>query len=125
MKEIPIIISLNGNSTESDRDLFGLGEKVVDPEILKYVKSDNLRYVNKEAKIDDNVIISHDTKQKRVITESLDVGFVDYFYLLSIGMTDFGLAELTYKITNWLLEKTQKQDCKIVVNGKELKKRRH
>lgn len=121
MKKIPITILLKGNSVELDRDLFGLGEKVLDPEMLKYLDSDNYRFVNKEAKIDDGITFSRDDSRKKVITESLVVESVALFYFIGIATTGLSLTELAYKITNWLIDKTHKQETKVVVNGKELK----
>jgi len=120
-KKIPITILLKGNSAELDRDLFGLGEKVSDPEMLKYLDSDNYRFVNKEAKIDDGITFSHDDSRKKVITESLVVESVALFYILGIATTGLSLTELAYKITSWLIDKTHKQETTVVVNGKELK----
>ena len=121
MKKIPITILLKGNSAELDRDLFGLGEKVSDPEMLKYLDSDNYRFVNKEAKIDDGITFSRDDSRKKVITESLVVESVALFYFIGIATTGLSLTELAYKITNWLIDKTHKLETKVVVNGKELK----
>ena len=118
---IPITISLRGNSAELDRDLFGLGEKVTDPKILKFMKTDNPRYINKDTEIVEGVTLAHAPNQTYRAEESLETGFVDYFYLISIGTTGIGLGELSYKITDWLLKQTMKQDCKIVLEGKEMK----
>lgn len=120
-KKIPITILLKGNPAELDRDLFGLGEKVSDPEMLKYLDSDDYCFVNKEAKIDDGITFSHDDIRKKVITESLVVESVALFYFLGIATTGLGLADLSYKITNWLIDKTHKQETRVVINGKELK----
>ena len=122
--DIPIKILFKGNGAELERDLFGLGEIVTDPEILKILgnKGDPPRYVNKTAKIAEGITIGPPKiKQFRKAMESLETGFVDYNYIISLIDTGLGIGVNVYAITDWLLSKLQKHDCKILVDNKEVK----
>ena len=123
--EIPITISLKGNKAELDRDFFGLGEEVKDPEILRFMSPNKgtPRYVNKETTITDGVTFTHSKKRRYLIAEAVAPAFVDYFYIISIIDTALGLGMSVYTITDWFLCKIQKHDCKIMINGKEVKTR--
>ena len=123
--EIPITISLRGNEAELDRDLFGLGEEVKDPEILRFMSPDKgtPRYVKKETTITDGVTFTHSKKRRYLIAEAVAPAFVDYFYIISIIDTALGLGMSVYTITDWFLSKILKHDCKVMINGKEVKTR--
>ncbi|MCV0373661.1 MAG: hypothetical protein K5793_08940 [Nitrosarchaeum sp.] len=121
MKEISLIISIKGNPSELHRDMFGLGEKVTDPEILKYA-GENTRYINTEAEIIDGVKITIPKGRKEKIQESfIESGYVDAWFVINVLATGYGISELAFKITNWLLDKTQQFEKKVIVDGKELK----
>jgi len=124
--DIPIKILFKGNGAELERDLFGLGDVVTDPEILKILgnKDEPPRYVNKTAQIAEGVIIGPPKiKQFRKAMESLETGFVDYNYIISLIDVGLGIGTNVFTITNWLLNKLQKHDCKILIDNKEVKTR--
>jgi len=55
--------------------------------------------------------------------ESLETGFVDYNYIISLIDVGLGIGTNVFTITNWLLNKLQKHDCKILIDNKEVKTR--
>lgn len=120
MKEIPISISAKVNDAEISKALFGLGEKVTEPEILKHGNlSENTRYINSETEIIDGVIIKK-VKGEKIITEAyIPVGEV--MALISWLGTGITIGDLSYKISNWLIDKTHNlKDVEIKVNGKKV-----
>ncbi len=122
--EIPITISFKGDKTDLDKELFGLGDIVTDPKILKYILTSNepYRYVNETGTIADGITI-YRPKTKSKITESLETGLVDYHYIISIIDTALGLGMNMYTITDWFLSKLQKHDYRILINDQEIKTR--
>jgi len=121
--DIPITISLKGNSAELDRDFFGLGEEINDPEILKLLppSKETPRYIKKETTITDGVTLTHSKKRRYVIAEAVAPDFVNYYYIISIINTALGLGMNTYAIADWFLSKIQKHDCKVSIDNKEVK----
>lgn len=121
--EISITILFKNDKTDLDKELFGLGDIVTDPEILKYIPKSNepLRYVNQTCTIIDGVTLYH-PKIKRRITESLETGIVDYHFILSVAEI-LGLGKLSYEITDWFLKKTKDLNCIIKIGDKEVKTR--
>jgi len=124
--EIPITISIKGNVAELDRDFFGLGEEIKDPEILKFLppSKETPRYINKETTITDGVTFTHSKKRRYLqATEALAPDFVNYHYLIYIIDTALGLGMNVYFIADWFLGKILKHDCKVMINGKEVQTR--
>lgn len=121
--DVPLTISFKGNSAEFERDLFGLGEKVEDPEILKIVKNaKDLRYVKKSTTIIDGITLDHSQKRQfRQAMESLQPGLENLHYIISIADTMLGLGVNVYAISDWFLNKIRKHDCKISIGNKEVK----
>ncbi len=120
MNEIPISISAKVNDAEISKALFGLGERVTDPEILKYGNlSGDARYINSEAEIADGIIIK-EAKGEKISTEAyVPVGEV--LALISWLGTGITVADISYKISNWLIDKTHDlKDVEIKVNGKKV-----
>ena len=118
MKEIPISFRVKGNKVELSRDLFGLGEKVTDPEYVKYMGTDG-RFVNSEAEITDGVIIKEVKGKGKIKVEEAYVPFGEILAIISIIGSGITLTELSYKITNWLIDKTHNfNDIEIKLNGK-------
>ena len=67
MIEIPISFTLKEKDNLT-ADLFGLGEKVTDPFVLKML-GDNARVANTEAEITEGVIIKRATGVKQPVME--------------------------------------------------------
>jgi hypothetical protein len=120
--DIQITISTKGNHPELYRDLFGLGEEVKDPEILKILESkeEKPRYTNKSAIIMEGVTLSEAPGRQYRVAESLETQFVDHNFILQI-LGYVGLGERVYKITNWLIDKLENYDCKIKIGNKEVR----
>ena len=117
---IPITISLRGDHRELEIDLFGMGDKIKNPEnpSLK-----NTRVINSNTTITKGVTLSHAKTNFFKGGGSLKTEFVDYNYTLFISekVLDIGVNVCT--IADLLLEKIAKQDCKIVIEGKEITNR--
>jgi len=120
--DIPITVTFKGSRGDLERELFGLGDEITNPEILRLIpaKDKPLRKVNQNAIIIDGVVLSS-KKTSGKITESIDIlSFVDYQFVLSIEEV-IGLTKLFYEITDWFLKRTKALNCKIKIDGKEIK----
>ena len=116
MIEIPISFTVKGKDTLT-ADLFGLGEKVTDPFVLGFV-GENARVANSEAEITDGVIIKR--AKGKIKVEEAYVPVVEILAVIAIIRSGISLAELSYKITNWIIDKTHDKDVEIKVNGKSV-----
>lgn len=116
MIEIPISFTMKGKDTLTKK-LFGLGEKVTDPFVLG-ILGENARVTNEEAEITNGVII----KRAKGIgkAEEAYIPVLEILATIGIATTAFSLAELSYKITNWIIDKTHDKEVEIKVNGKKI-----
>lgn len=119
--EIPIKISVRDNTREVAENLFGLGDKITDPEIIKYLGND-ARYVNKTATISDGITIGdRTTRNLQASIESVqpeqwfdwNVALFITDKLLSIGGNGFVIAD-------WLWNRLKSTPFKIELDGKEI-----
>ncbi len=116
MIEIPISFTVKGKNTLT-ADLFGLGEKVTDPFVLR-VLGENARVANTESEITEGVIIKR-AKGKGKAEEAY-VPVIEILAIIGIATTAISLTELSYKIANWIIDKTHDKDVEIKVNGKKV-----
>ena len=56
--KIPIVISVKGEIRELEKDLFGIGEKIIEPEIQKIPGLENLNVINSNYAIMEGIICS-------------------------------------------------------------------
>ena len=114
MIEIPISFTVKGDDILTP-DLFGLGERETDPFILKIVGK-NARVANSEAEITEGVIIKR--VKGKVKAEEVYIPVTEILAVIGIATTGISLTELSYKITNWIIDKTHDKDVEIKINGK-------
>lgn len=117
--DIPITISTKGSHPELYQDLFGLGEEVKDPEILKIV-GPGVRHTNTSISIMEGVTLSEAKGKRYLVAESLETQFVDYQFILSIASNTLGLGLSVYEITSRILDKIINYDYKIKIGNKEV-----
>jgi hypothetical protein len=117
--DIPITISTKGNHPELYRDLFGLGDEVKDPEILK-VLGQGARIANKSATIMEGVTLSEAKGRQYRVAESLETKFVDYNFILAITSNALSLGLSLYDITSRILDKLTNYNYKIKIGDKEV-----
>jgi len=114
--EIPISFTVKEKDTLT-ADLFGLGEKVTDPFLLK-ILGKNARVANSEAEITEGVIIKR-AKGKGKAEEAY-IPVIEILAIIKIATTAISLAKLSYNITNWIIDKTHDKDVEIKINGKKV-----
>lgn len=120
--EIPITISIKGNTAELARDLFGLGEKVTDPEIIGLLGED-ARHINESTTISDGITLGQPSiKRFYKVKESVQTGWQELDVALFFTEQALNLGIHVYTITDWILGKIQKHDYKITLDNKEVKK---
>jgi len=118
--EIPITVSLRGDHRELEIDLFGIGDKI------KYTDSPSLkntRVVNSNTTIMESVTLSHGKTIFFKGEGSLKTEFSDYNYILIISENILDTGVNVCAIADWLLEKITKQDCKLIIEKKEITNR--
>ena len=118
--KISIVISLKGDHQEFERALFGVGDKIKDPEILKNPNLKNSSLINSNTAITDGVILSHGKKQFFKETSSLKTEFKDHNYILFISKKASSVGLIGNAIADKLFKKIMKQDCKIIIEEKEI-----
>jgi hypothetical protein len=116
MIEIPISFTVKGKDNLT-ADLFGLGEKVTDPLVLKML-GENARVANTEAEITEGVIIKRSKGKGKV--EEAYVPAIEILTILGIATTGISLFDLAYKITDWIIDKTHDKEVEIKINGKKV-----
>lgn len=119
--EIPIKISVPDNTREVAENLMGLGEKITDPELLKYFGED-ARSVNKSVNLCEGVVLGQPSVQK--MQKAMESFHAEQWFdwnlalfitdkLLTIGVNTFVIAES-------LLSRLKSTQFKIELNGKEI-----
>lgn len=119
--EIPITISVKENTREFAENLFGLGEKITDPEIVKMLGSD-VRAVNKSVQINDNVISGQPSeyKFKKSIESVQPEIWFDWDLALHIADKALTIASGSITIADWLWSHIKTKQFKVKINGKEV-----
>jgi len=119
--EIPIKISVQDNTREVAENLFGLGDKITDPEITKYFGED-LRYVNKTTTIKNGITLGdRTTKNLQASVESVQPEqWFDWNVALFITDKLLTIGGNGYVIADWLWNRLKSTKFKIELNGKEI-----
>ncbi|MDE2590024.1 MAG: hypothetical protein KGL95_10220 [Patescibacteria group bacterium] len=119
--EIPIKISVRDNTREVAENLFGLGDKITDPETIKYLGND-ARYVNKTTPISDGITLGHriaGSLQASVESIQPDQWF-DWNVALFIADKLLNIGGNGFVIADWLWNRLKSTQFKIELNGKEI-----
>lgn len=115
--EIPITISIQGKRNELERELFGLGKQVTDPEFVKQF-GEGHHYTNTSVTISDGITLDNNTNQicyQASVQQWFDCNVVLFIAdkLLSIGGNSVVIAD-------WLWNRLKSRQIKIELNGKEI-----
>lgn len=107
---------------ELDRDLFGIGDEITDPETLKWAGK-GARRVNTSGTIIEGVNVVHrqSPREIRKAMESFTPNFIDVHFILSLAELALGLGMNSHAIAEWFLSRTKGQVCQIFIDGKEVK----
>jgi len=118
--KITITISLRGEHRELEIDLFGIGDKIKNPDNYSMR---NTRLVKSNTTIMKGVTLLHGKTIFFKEEGSLKTEFSDYNYIINISEKTLVMGVNVYAIADWLLEKIKNQDCKIIIEGKEVTNR--
>ena len=125
--EIPITISVEKNTGEVAESLFGLGEKITDPQILKAFENSgkdtsDLRRVNSSVKINDNITLGQPTIQpmRKAMESYQPEQWFDWNLALFITDKILNFAGNGYVIADWLWSRLKLTKFKIKLNDKEI-----
>ena len=121
--DIPITIKIEqSKEAELDRDLFGVGEEITDPETVKWAGKGAYR-INTSRDIVEGVTVSHRQfpREIRKAMESAAPIFIDAHFIISIVDLALGLVMNTFTVAEWFLNRTKSQSCRIIIDGEEVK----
>jgi hypothetical protein len=125
--EIPITISVSENTREFTENLFGMGEKVTDPEILKLFESsgkdtEDLRKVNSSVMINDNITLGQPSLQpmQKAMESYHPEQWFDWNLALFIADKTLNFGGNGFVIADWLWSHIKARKFKIKLNGKEI-----
>ena len=118
--KIPIVISVKGEIRELEKDLFGIGEKIIEPEIQKIPGLENLNVINSNYAIMEGIIFSRGRKQFFREQASQKTEYDDNNYILYISETISNIEECVKTVAEWLFGKILNHKCKIIIEEKEI-----
>lgn len=118
--EIPIKISVPDNTREIAENLFGLGDKITDPEIIKYLGND-ARYVNKTVTISDGITLGHQVRNLQASVESVQPEqWFDWNVAVFIADKLLNFGGNSFVIAEWMWNRLKPTQFKIELDGKEI-----
>lgn len=125
--EIPITISVSENTREFAENLFGLGDKVTDPLILKAFENsgkstDDIRTVNSSVSITEHVVLGQPTFQpmQKSMESLAPEQWFDWNLALFIADKALGFGLNGYTIVDFLWNRIKAKKFKIKFDGKEI-----
>ena len=119
--EIPITISVQVNTREFAENLFGLGKKITDPEIVRMLGED-VWEVNKSTTISEGITIGQPSRsQTKKAMESVQPDqWFDWNLALFITERALNFGLHGYAITEWSWNHIKAKSFKIKLDGKEI-----
>lgn len=118
--KIPIMISVKGDIRKLEKDLFGVGEKIVAPEIQKIPGLEKLNVINSNYAIMDGIVFSHGRKQFFRGEVSQKTEDEDNNYILYVSETISDIEGCAKIVAEWLFDKISNHKCKVIINEKEI-----
>lgn len=118
--EIPIKISVRDNTRVAE-NLFGLGEKEDNPEIIKILGKDTRR-VNISATISDGIVLGQPSinKMQKAMESFQPEQWFDWNVALFIVDKLISIGGNGFVIADWLWNRLKSTPFKIELNGKEI-----
>lgn len=119
--EIPIKISFPDNTREVAENLFGLGDKITDPEMIKYFGKD-ARNINTSVTLSDGIVLGQPTitKMQKAMESFQPEQWFDWNLALFIADKLLAIGVNSFVIADSLLNRFKSTPFKIELNGKEI-----